>query len=103
MEGTTVFVTGNLVDDPELKFTPSGAAVCNFRLAVNNREKKDDQWVDGEPSFYRVAVWRDYAEHVAESLSKGDQVLVAGKLKTRSWEDQEGNKRMSLDIQADEV
>lgn len=103
MEGTTIQTVGNLVDDPELRYTPSGTAVCNFRLAVNNRVKRDGQWTDGEPTFYRVAVWQDYGAHAAETLSKGDQVLIVGRLITRTWEDNEGGKRQSLDLTADEI
>jgi single-strand DNA-binding protein len=103
MFGTTIFVVGNATDDAELRYTPSGVAVCNFSVAVNNRTKKGDEWVDGEPSFYRVAVWRDYGENVAETVKKGDQVLVYGRLMTRTWTDQEQQKHTSLDITADEV
>jgi single-strand DNA-binding protein len=104
MQGMNITVVGNLVDDPELRFTSSGTPVCNFRLAVSNRVKDAaGEWQDGEPSFFKVAVWREYGEHVAESLRKGDQVFVYGKLMTRAYEDREGSKRVSVDVTADEV
>ena len=95
---------GNLTDDPELRFTQNGTPVANFRLAVNQRVKQDDgSWRDGDASFFKVNVWRDQAEHVAESLTKGNRAVVLGRLRTRSWETTEGNKRSSTEIDADEV
>jgi single-strand DNA-binding protein len=95
---------GNLTDDPELRFTPNGTPVANFRLAVNQRVKQDDgSWRDGDASFFKVNVWRDQAENVAESLTKGNRAVVLGRLRTRSWETTEGNKRSSTEIDADEV
>jgi single-strand DNA-binding protein len=98
-----VMLVGNLTDDPELRFTPNGAAVANFRLAVTPRVRDGDSWKDGETSFFRVNVWRQQAENVAESLSKGARCVVVGRLRTRSWETPEGEKRSSTEVEADEV
>ena len=103
MADTHVTITGNLTDDPEVTFTPNGAAVCNFRVAVTARIKDGDNWRDGDTSFFRINVWRQLAEHVAESLSKGDRAVVIGRLKSRSWETPEGDKRSVVEIEADEV
>jgi single-stranded DNA-binding protein len=86
MADTHVTLTGNLTDDPDLRFTPTGHPVATFRLAVTARIKDGDSWRDGETSFFRVNVWRQLAEHAAESLSKGDRAVVIGRLKSRSWE-----------------
>jgi single-strand DNA-binding protein len=95
---------GNLTDDPELRYTQNGTPVATFNLAVNQRVKdQDGTWRDGETSFFRVNVWRDQAEHVAESLSKGHRAVVLGRLRTRAWETSEGDKRTSTEIDADEV
>jgi single-strand DNA-binding protein len=95
---------GNLTDDPELRFTPNGTPVTNFRLAVNQRIRQDDgTWRDGETSFFRVNAWRDQAENIAESLGKGHRAVVLGRLRTRSWETPEGEKRSVTEIDADEV
>jgi single-strand DNA-binding protein len=98
-----VTLVGNLTDDPELRFTPNGAAVANFRLAVTPRVREGDTWKDGETSFFRVNVWRQMAENVAETLTKGARCIVVGRLRTRSWETQEGEKRSVTEIEADEV
>lgn len=98
-----ITVIGNLTDDPELRFTPAGHAVANFTVAQTPRTKQNDEWVDGEPSFFRCAIWRQYAENVAESLQKGQQVVVTGRLRTRGWEDREGNKRTSMEIDVDDI
>lgn len=104
MQGTQITFVGNLTGDPETRFTPSGVSVTNFNVAVNHRTKNPaGEWVDGEPTFYRVAVWREYGEHVADSLAKGDQVLVIGKLIVRTWEGEDGSKRKELDVSADEI
>ena len=103
MADTHVTVTGNLSDDPEVTFTPSGQAVCNFRLAVTARVRDGEGWRDGDTSFFRVNVWRQLAEHVAESLTKGDRAVVIGRLKSRSWETPEGDKRSVVEVEADEV
>jgi single-strand DNA-binding protein len=95
---------GNLTDDPELRFTQNGVPVANFRLAVNQRVKQaDGTWRDGEASYFRVNVWRDQAENVSESLAKGNRAIVLGRLRTRSWETPEGDKRSVTEIDADEV
>jgi single-strand DNA-binding protein len=103
MADTHVTITGNLTDDPELKFTPNGHPVATFRLAVTARVKDGDSWRDGDTSFFRINVWRQLAEHVAESLSKGDRAVVIGRLKSRSWETPEGDKRSVVEVEADEV
>ena len=100
----TVTLVGNITDDPELRFTPSGAAVANFTVAVNRRYKNQEgQWEDKLDGFFRCNCWREMAENVAESLSKGSRVVVVGRLQQRSWEDQEGNRRSAFEVQVDEV
>jgi single-strand DNA-binding protein len=99
----TIAIVGNITDDPELRFTPSGAAVANFTVAVNRRFQKDGQWEDRLDGFFRCSCWRDMAENVAESLHKGARVMVVGRLQQRSWDDPEGNKRSTIEIQVDEV
>jgi len=103
MPDTHVTLIGNLTDDPELRFTPNGAAVANFRIAVTPRVKDGDTWKDGDTSFFRVQAWRDLAENLTESLSKGTRVIVVGQLKARSWETPEGEKRSVVEITAEEV
>ena len=103
MSDNQLVLVGNLTDAPELRFTPQGTAVAGFRLAVTPRLRDGDGWRDGETSFFRVNVWRDLAEHVAESLSKGDRAVVVGRLKLRSWETPEGEKRSVTEVEADEV
>ncbi|MEH0555993.1 single-stranded DNA-binding protein [Streptomyces sp. B21-101] len=106
MSGETVItMIGNVVADPELRFTPSGAAVTNFRMASTPRtfDRQTNEWKDGEALFLGVAVWRQQAEHVAESVKRGDRVIVVGRLTQRQYEDREGAKRSSYEIQADEV
>jgi len=99
-----VTLVGNITDDPELRFTPSGAAVANFTVAVNRRYKNQDgQWEDKLDGFFRCNCWRDMAENVAESLQKGSRVVVVGRLQQRSWDDQDGNKRSAFEVQVDEV
>ena len=99
----TVTLVGNITDDPELRFTPSGLPVANFTVAVNRRVPKDGGWEDKLEGFFRCSCWRDMAENVAESLTKGSRVMVVGRLQQRSWEDQEGNKRSAVEVQVDEV
>jgi single-strand DNA-binding protein len=96
-------LVGNLTDDPELRFTPNGAAVANFRLAVTPRVREGDSWKDGETSFFRINVWRQQAENVAETLQKGTRCIVVGRLRTRSWETPEGEKRSVTEVEADEL
>ncbi|WP_100445162.1 single-stranded DNA-binding protein [Glycomyces xiaoerkulensis] len=106
MAGETVItVIGNLVDDPELRYTPSGAAVAKFRIASTPRtfDRESGQWRDGEAMFLTCSVWRQYAENVAESLSRGSRVIVQGRLKQRSFETREGEKRTVYEIDVDEV
>lgn len=102
---TTITIIGNLVDDPDLRFTPSGAAVANFRIASTPRtfDKQTSEWKDGETLFLSCAVWRQAAENVAESLQRGMRVIVTGRLKSRSFETREGEKRTVFEIDADEV
>src|SRR5215212_9309175 len=96
-------IVGNLVDDPELRFTNTGIAVANLRLAVTQRVQQDGEWRDGETSFLKVNVWRSQAEHLADSLTKGDRVMVTGRLRQRSWETPDGDKRSVTELEADEV
>ena len=103
MVETHVTITGNLTDDPELKFTGTGVAVANFRVAVTTRVRDGETWRDGDTSFFRVNAWRDLAEHVTESLTKGDRAIVVGRLKSRTWETPEGEKRSVVEIEADDV
>ena len=101
----TITVVGNLVADPELRFTPSGAAVANFRVASTPRvlDKATNEWKDGESLFSTCNVWRQYAENVAESLTKGMRVIVTGRLKQRSYETREGEKRTVVEMDVDDV
>lgn len=106
MAGETVItVIGNLVDDPELRYTPSGAAVAKFRIASTPRtfDRESNAWKDGEALFLTCSVWRQYAENVAESLSRGTRVIVQGRLKQRSYETREGEKRTVYELDVDEV
>jgi single-strand DNA-binding protein len=103
MADTHVTITGNLTDDPEVTFTPNGQAVCNFRLAVTPRVRDGDTWRDGDTSFFRITAWRQLAEHVGDSLSKGDRVIVQGQLRSRAWETPEGDKRSVVEVTAEEV
>ncbi|WP_191565086.1 single-stranded DNA-binding protein [Janibacter melonis] len=107
MAGDTVItIIGNLTGDPELRFTPSGAAVANFTVASTPRQfdRQSNEWKDGETLFMRCSVWREAAENVAESLTRGSRVVVQGRLVSRSWEDKEsGQKRSVMEMQVDEV
>ena len=106
MAGDTVItVVGNLTADPELRFTPSGAAVANFTVASTPRtfDKNSNEWKDGEALFLRCSVWRQAAENVAESLQRGTAVIVQGRLKQRSYETKEGEKRTVYELDVDEV
>lgn len=100
-----VTLVGNLTDDPELRYTPNGAAVAKFRIAVTPRYRDNvsGEWKDGDASFFTVNAWRSLAENVAESLTRGANVVVVGRLKMRSWETQEGDKRTVVEIEADEI
>jgi single-strand DNA-binding protein len=106
MAGETIItVVGNLVDDPELRFTPSGAAVANFRIASTPRtfDKQTNEWKDGDALFLSCSVWRQAAENVAESLQRGMRVVVQGRLKSRQYETREGEKRTVFEIEVEEV
>ena len=102
---TTITVVGNLTDDPELRFTPSGAAVANFTVASTPRnfDKQTNEWTDGEAMFLRCSIWRQAAENVAESLQRGMRVVVQGRLKARSYETREGEKRTVFEIEVEEI
>jgi single-strand DNA-binding protein len=102
---TTITVVGNLVDDPELRFTPSGAPVANFRIASTPRtfDRQTNEWKDGDTLFLSCAVWRQAAENVAESLQRGMRVIVQGRLKSRQYETREGEKRTVFEIDVEEV
>jgi single-strand DNA-binding protein len=106
MAGDTVItIIGNITGDPELRFTPSGAAVANFTVASTPRafDRQSNEWKDGETLFMRCSVWRDAAENVAESLNRGTRVIVSGRLKSRSYETKEGEKRTVIEMEVDEV
>ena len=102
---TNITIIGNLVADVELRFTPSGAAVANFTVASTPRtfNKASNEWEDGNTLFLPCSIWRDAAEHCAESLTKGTRVIVQGRLQQRSYDDREGNKRTSYEVAVDEV
>lgn len=102
---TPITVVGNLVADPELRYTPSGAAVANFRVASTPRrfDSQSNQWVDGEALFLTCNIWRQAAENVANSLTKGDRVIVTGRLRQRSYDTREGEKRTVFEVEVDEV
>ena len=102
---TQICIVGNLVDDPELRFTNSGAAVASFRVASTPRtfDKASGEWKDGESMFLTCSVWRQYAENVAESLQRGMRVIVQGRLKQRSFETREGEKRTVFEVDVEEV
>lgn len=106
MSGETVItVIGNLTADPELRFTPSGSAVANFTVASTPRtfDRQANEWKDGEPLFLRCSLWRDPAENLAESLVKGARVVVVGRLKSRSYETKDGEKRTVIELEVDEL
>jgi single-strand DNA-binding protein len=102
---TTITVIGNLTNDPELRFTPSGSAVANFTIASTPRtfDRQSNEWKDSETLFLRASVWREAAENVAESLTKGTRVIVSGRLKSRSYENKEGEKRTVIELEVDEI
>ncbi|QWY81369.1 ssDNA binding protein [Arthrobacter phage Rizwana] len=103
---TTITVIGNLTNDPELRFTPSGSAVANFTIASTPRtfDRQKNEWVDGETLFLRASIWREAAENVAESLTKGMRVIASGRLKSRSFEDNKTQeKRTVMELEVDEI
>ena len=102
---TQITICGNLTGDPELRFTPQGAAVANFTVASTPRsfDKQKNEFVDGDTLFMRCSIWREAAENVAESLTKGMRVIVQGRLVQRSYEDRDGQKRTVVELQVDEI
>lgn len=102
---TTITLIGNLTSDPELRFTPSGSAVANFTIASTPRtfNRNSNEWEDGETLFLRSSVWREAAENVAETLTKGMRVIASGRLKSRSYETKEGEKRTVIEFEIDEI
>lgn len=106
MAGETVItVVGNLTADPELRYTQNGLPVANFTIASTPRtfDRQANEWKDGEALFLRASVWREFAEHVAGSLTKGSRVIATGRLKQRSYQDREGNNRTSIELEIDEI
>ena len=104
MSGNSVTLVGNLTRDPELRYTPAGAATCQFGLAVNRRwqNRQTNEWEEAT-SFFNVVAWREMAENAGESLRKGSRVIVTGRLEQRSWETQDGEKRSVVEVVADEI
>jgi single-strand DNA-binding protein len=103
-QGNQVTLVGNLTDDPELRYTPNGTPVATFTVAINRRTRDENgQWKDGETSFLRCNVWRQQAENAAESLSKGSRAIVVGRLRQRSWETPEGQKRTVVEVEVESV
>jgi single-strand DNA-binding protein len=102
---TIITVVGNLTSDPELRYTQNGLAVANFTIASTPRtfDRQANEWKDGEALFLRASVWRDFAEHVAGSLSKGSRVIATGRLKQRSYQDREGQNRTAIELEVDEI
>ncbi|RII89912.1 single-stranded DNA-binding protein, partial [Clavibacter michiganensis] len=106
MAGETIItVVGNLTSDPELRYTQNGLAVANFTIASTPRsfDRASNDWKDGDALFLRASVWREFAEHVASSLTKGSRVVATGRLKQRSYETKEGEKRTSIELEVDEI
>ena len=105
MNDTTLTIIGNLTADPELRFTPAGAAVANFTVASTPRtfDRQTNEWKDGEALFLRCALWKDAAENLTESLTRGARVIVTGRLKQRSFETREGEKRTVIELEVDEI
>ncbi len=102
MRDNSVTLVGNLVEDPELRFTPNGVAMAKISLAVNRRYQANNEWQE-ETSFFRGTCWRDMAENVAESLQKGMRVIITGSLEQRTWETQEGDKRSVIELRIDDI
>jgi single-strand DNA-binding protein len=102
---TVITIVGNLTADPELRYTQGGLAVANFTIASTPRifDKTRNEYVDGEALFLRASCWRDFAEHVAGSLTKGSRVIATGRLKQRSYDDRDGNKRTAIELEVDEI
>jgi len=102
MSANSVTLIGNLVDDPELRFTPSGVAMAKLRFAVNRRYQRNGEWQE-DTSFFGGTLWRDAAENAAESLQKGMRVIITGRLEQRTWETQEGDKRSIIEVRIDDI
>lgn len=102
---TPITVVGNLTADPELRYTQNGLPVANFTIASTPRffDRQSNEWKDGDALFLRASVWREFAEHVADSLTKGMRVIASGQLKQRSYQDRDGNNRTSIELQVDEI
>lgn len=102
---TVITIIGNLVEDPSLRFTPAGAAVANFTVASTPRtfDRQSNEWKDGDALFLRCNIWKEAAENVAESLTRGSRVIVSGRLKQRSYETREGEKRTVVELEVDEI
>jgi single-strand DNA-binding protein len=102
---TLITIVGNLTDDPDLRFTPNGAAVANFTVASTPRffDRQTNEWKDGEALFLRCSIWRQAAENVAETLQRGARVIVSGRLKQRSYETREGEKRTTFEVEVEEI
>ena len=98
-----ITIVGNLTADPELRYTRADVAVANLSIAANHRVKNGDQWEDGEPTYYRATVWREYAEYVSESLTKGTQVLAHGRVFTEAYTTKEGEQRTSLKLDIEDI
>ena len=106
MAGETIItVVGNLTADPELRYTQGGLAVANFTIASTPRtfDRQANDWKDGDPLFLRASCWREFAEHVAGSLTKGSRVVATGRLKQRNYDDRDGNKRTAIELEVDEI
>lgn len=99
----SVTFVANVASDVDLRFTPNGVAVANFRLAQNPRDKQGDQWVDGEPTFFNCSAWRQLGENCAESLGKGMRVIVQGRMRTRTYETRDGGTGTSLDLNVEAI
>ena len=103
-QGNQVVIVGNVTRDPELRYTPNGAALVKFGVAVSRRVRDDSgQWKDADTSFFDVTAWRTLAENVAESITQGSRVVVVGRLRTNSWETPEGERRSKVEIEAEEI
>ena len=103
MAETSIFLAGNLTNDPELHHSPGGTARATFRVAVSSRVRQGEGWHDGEPAFYSVVVWRDQAVHAATSLAKSSRVVVVGRLTQRSWQADDGTARSVVEVVAEEL
>jgi single-strand DNA-binding protein len=103
MADTTTTIAGNLTADPELRFTGDGTAVARFTVAVTERRRQGDQWTDGDTGYFRCSVWHKLAEHAAESLRKGDRVIVTGRLRQRSWATEGGEKHTTIEVDVDDL